>query len=764
MKHQRYRKTLLASAILASLGILQTGHAQAVPQETSDNTESKDVEVVTITVDQRQVNLQEAALSVTAVRNELLEQANISNAAQLNGFVPGLQINKSGGSETQVSIRGIGSQTPQNFYSQPGVSFHMDGAYITNSIALSMGFLDVEHIEIQRGPQGTAFGAASTGGTINVISKRPVLEEFTGNIEASFGNYNYAKGKIAVNVPVGDSLAVRGVLQTTSHDGFSQSNSIDGGYDLNDADNVNARISALWEASDDLSVLLSSQHYTDNSNGSALKALDDPNEDPRVVSQDYPAKIDMTMDISTAIVTWELPWATLKSTTSYQDMQHAQSFDSDRSDFENFGGYDHVATWSTWAETTVQELSLSSKSGGMFDWVIGAFYLKSKSGQYVVEYKGTDINDPIEILPQDLTPEDIPFNVSYENVSHITRTSWAPFLQGTLNISDDLHITAGVRYNDDDYEGLSSSYYAEANSTDFASDKLTGKIAIDYTIAPDNMIYASLSKGYKPGGVNSSSANAMVVSTEIQPETVVAYEVGSKNRFLENDLQLNIAAFYYKYDDMQYIQEDPIPFAGGTGNIPETNVWGTEIEISWNLLDDNLKLGLNATALDGEFIGEYYALDRRAADVAGDEALATGAAPYPWSYEWFLARGSANVDVSSNTPPTLPKLSGSVNATWFQEFGDDALLTTRIDYVYRSEFQSRIFNTPNADTVDSYGQVNLFVEYEQFDANWRLWLNATNLTDELGIAGRFVDPYGSGVVSDEYIAPRQIILNFGYSF
>ena len=177
MQELRFRKTLIHSAILSVFCSLPAAYA-AEPAADPDTPE--DIETVTITVDQRQVNLQEAALSVTAVNSDLMEQANIADATDLNGYVPGLQINKSGGSERMVSIRGVGSQTPENFFSHPGVSFHMDGAYITNNIALNMGFLDVEHIEVQRGPQGTAFGAASTGGTLNVISKKPVLDEFFG--------------------------------------------------------------------------------------------------------------------------------------------------------------------------------------------------------------------------------------------------------------------------------------------------------------------------------------------------------------------------------------------------------------------------------------------------------------------------------------------------------------------------------------------------------------------------------------------------------
>lgn len=759
MQELHFRKTLIQSALLS---IFCSTSVAFAAEDAEDKKVPDDVETVTITVDQRRVNLQDAPLSVTAVNGELMEQANITDATDLNGYVPGLQINKSGGSERMVSIRGVGSQTPENFFSNPGVSFHMDGAYITNNIALNMGFLDVEHIEVQRGPQGTAFGAASTGGTLNVISKKPVLGEFFGEVQAGFGNYNYNQGQVAVNLPIGDDFAIRAVAQTTSHDGYAESNGIPGGYELDDANNDNSRVSAKWQARDDLSVLFIAQHYDAHNNGAALKAIDDPNSDPRVVSQDFPAKFDMTMDIASAIVTWQLPGMTFKSITSYQNMDHAQSFDADRSTFDNFGGYDHVSTWATAAETVMQEISLSSDAGGFFEWVIGGIYLNSNSDQYVNEYAGTNPDDVTSVLPADTDPSSLPANLSYAENSSLERTSWAPFLQGTLNVTDDMQIIAGIRYNDDSFDGLSSTYYATPSPKEFDTDEVTGKVAVNYALSSNNMVYTSLSRGYKPGGINSGAVNAMVVSTTIEPEIVDAFEVGSKNQLLDNKLKLNVSAFYYKYKDMQYIQEDPIPYSGGLGNIPEANIWGIEAEASWWLFNDSVQLGINATSLHGEYPMEYYALDRREADAAGAAALANGDAPYAWSYEWFVARGSATVNVEGNTPPNLPKLAGGINATWFGEL-EDGLITARIEYLYRGDYSARIFST-DVDQVNSYGLVNMFLQYEPDDANWKAWITATNLTDKAAVAGRFVDPYGSGVVSDEYVAPRQVIANFSYNF
>ena len=418
----------------------------------------------------------------------------------------------------------------------------------------------------------------------------------------------------------------------------------------------------------------------------------------------------------------------------------------------------------TYAESFSQEFTLSSVQGGLFDWVAGVFFLESSSGQYVLEYAGDDPNDPTPRLPPDLDASETPDNVTYANTSDVDRTSWAPFLQGTLNFSDRFRLTAGVRYNDDDYDGFSASYFAEPSPRAFGSSTTTGKVAVEFDVAPENLLYASWSRGYKPGGINAGAEDAMETPSEYEPEIVDAFELGSKNRFLGNTVSLNAAAFYYQYEDMQFIQEDPIPFAGGIGNIPSANIWGLEMEGGWMLFDYRLRLGMNATLMDGEYPDEFEALDRRLADAAGDQAIADGTAPFEWSPEWFEARGSAATQLKGKTPPNLPELAGGVNATWYQDLADHGTLTSRVEYQYRGEYEARVFNTPVVDDVDSYWQMNLFLEYKPSMKPWRVWLTVTNLTDEDGVGARFVDPYGSGVVSNAFIPPRQLVANFGYTF
>ncbi|MDE1145907.1 MAG: TonB-dependent receptor [Azospirillaceae bacterium] len=769
MLRELKQRCLLGAAAVAMLAggsaYAQTTQAPA-PANPNDapvqGPAADELEPIIVTAEKRQVDLQHAPISVTAVSADTLEKGNVTGPLGLNGYVPGLQINPSGGSEVMVSIRGVGSQTPENFFTQPGVSFHIDNVYIPNNIALNLGFLDVDHVEVLRGPQGTVFGQSSTGGAINVISKQPQLGKLSGDATATFGNYSYAMGKADLNVPIGDTAAIRAVVQKTSHDGYATATGIPGGYDLDDANNVNYKLAGLWQPTDNLSITLTGQHFEDDHHGSALKSIDDPNPDPREVTQDFPAKFKLSMDVDTLNINYSLPFGNLKSISSYQYMDAKQSFDSDRSTEALFGGYDTVAAWNTKSRAIMEEVTLSSNPGTDLDWIAGVFYMHSHSSQYVVEYKGTDTSDPTPVLPTSTSASAIPANLSYENLSSVDRDSVAPFLQGTYHLTDRWRLTGGVRYNVDLYNGWGSDYYGAPSPRTTQVYALTGKAETDFDLTSDNMIYASWSRGYKPGGINTGTNSAEVVSNTYSKETVDSFEVGSKNRFLNNHLNVNVSAFYSKYNNMQYIEEDPVPYSGGIGNIPQVNMWGAEIEAKYRLLDNRLELGGNLTLMDGEIPDSYLALDRRLADAAAAKAVAAGVT-YPYSAQWFAIRAAQSINVKGNTPPDMPGAAGGVNASWLQTLGNYGSLTSRIELLFRSDYEARVFNE-SVDHVPSYSQINLFFEYLPESGPWRATFTVTNLLDRSGIAGRYTDPYGSGVVSNQYIPPRQMLASVSYSF
>ncbi|MGC3973212.1 MAG: TonB-dependent receptor [Nitrospira sp.] len=210
------RVALAVSVAVSALAVGSAAAAEETPETSAavaDTGASEQLDTVTVTAERREISLQQAPLSVSAVTSDTLKASNISDITGLNGTVPGLVVARSGGGERILSIRGIGSETPENTNTQPGVSCHIDGVYIFNSIAASAAFIDVQQVEVLRGPQGTLFGQGSTGGTINVVSKQPELDDFGGQVKVGAGNYGLSKSSASINLPAGDTFAVRVAAQ-----------------------------------------------------------------------------------------------------------------------------------------------------------------------------------------------------------------------------------------------------------------------------------------------------------------------------------------------------------------------------------------------------------------------------------------------------------------------------------------------------------------------------------------------------------------------
>ncbi|PTQ11846.1 TonB-dependent receptor [Sphingomonas oleivorans] len=741
---------------------------------------------VVVTAERRDINLQQAPLTVSAITADQLEAANITDITGLNGSVPGLVVARSGGGERIISIRGIGSETPENTNTQPGVSYHIDGVYIFNSIAASAAFIDVAQVEVLRGPQGTMFGQGSTGGTINVVTNQPRLGSYTGSASLGLGNYDYFEGDAALNVPIGQTFAVRGAIQHLKHDGYASATGVEGttDYELDDADETGWRLASIWAPTDKFSITLNTIQYDSDTHGPAQKNILDPNPDPRELTQDYPGRSVVDTELYSAVVKWETPWATFKSISSYQDLHSEQAWDADGLTADlfyaltysplTFGGdrYDHVALWQSDTKSYTQEFNVSS-SNGPLQWILGGVYLHSKNSQYIVEYRANDDNIVSPPLPLD-TPWNDPLvdTVAYAELSSITREAWAAYFQGSYDLTDQLSITAGLRYNHDQYSGKSASngsatsgnYLNPEPTPGLTTKEVTGKLALDYQFTPSNMVYVSYTRGFKPGGINSSASNggSFTITPTYKPETVDSFEIGSKNRFLNNTLQLNASAFLYNYHDMQFLEEDPILYGEGTSNAPGARIYGLELEGSW-LVTDNWRLEGSVSLLEGEFNEDYYALDPAKASAA---QIAAGYPGYLFWTNFFpavLARDAARANINGNSVPKLPDVQGSASLTYTNQVGPGQL-TARAQYLYRGEYQYRLFNESAYDTTPSYSQVNLFLRYEPEDTNLNVTFRVTNLFDKDGVNSRFSDPYGSAQTMETYIPPRQFIASIGYRF
>jgi len=699
---------------------------------------------VIVSAEKRQVDLESAPVAITVVSGATLDQSNITQLADLNGSVPGLTIARSSGFERIVTIRGIGSETPENAYTtQPGVSFHMDGVYIGNTISLDESLFDVDQIEISRGPQATVFGQTSTGGTINLISKQPQLGHYDAYVDASGGNYDLWRGRGMLNIPLGDTLAIRASVQAYGHEGFASDTDIPG-YRPDAANDRTGRIALLWQPNQQFSATLTAQAYYANHNGDEQKNILDPNPDPRTVSQDYPSFFELSNQLYYLNLKWELPWAEAKSTTSWQSLTNHIQEDGTRLSVALLGFYDHVDPWDTWMRDLTQEFSLASHPGGFWDWTVGAFYLAQINHQYVYEVGGNPPSNPL-----------------YDNDGHIDRHSYALYAQATAHLAADWRATLGGRYNHDEYGGPSTSYGVTTNDR-YSKGVPTAKAELQHDFNDSLMNYLSYTRGYKPGGVN-DNPDAVLVPHLFQNESINAFELGSKYRSVDSAVVLNAAGYYYDYQNMQYIAEDPFPFQYGIDNIPTAHIFGAELEGAYLALDNRLRLDGNLSWSHGRLVGDFHTLDAKAASqlITAIPACQFGGAFYnPQCWSQMIAEAP---NTNGNDVPKLPQWQGSLRASYTLNLGTQRLMM-QLEYIYRGSFQYRVFNDGALDSVPSYDQWNLYLQLTPPGGHWGYSLGVSNLFNVAGINARYTDPYGTGQTSDEFIPPRQLIGTIGYHF
>ena len=280
------------------------------------------------------------------------------------------------------------------------------------------------------------------------------------------------------------------------------------------------------------------------------------------------------------------------------------------------------------------------------------------------------------------------------------------------------------------------------------------------------MVYASYTRGFKPGGSNLTFGREAVVSPIVvlpvfEEETIDAYEFGLKTDLLDGRMRLNSAAFFYTYDNLQYQATDPEVFQGGVGNIPESEIMGAELELG-AFLSDSLIFDARLAWLDTEITSSHLALDNVESEAATNALLAQGISLF--SPEVEIARAGQIADVQGNELAKTPGFTANLALTYSHTLAAWGDIEGTVSYTHRGDFRHRIFNNPLTDEVDGYDTVDLLVRFLPADAPWRLELIGKNLTDEDGINARFTDVFGVGATGDQFIPPRQLMVRVGIDF
>jgi len=738
------------------------------------------IEEVFVTAEKRSESVQDISQAVTAISGEDIESKNINSFVDLSAIVPGVTVAKNEGYKTVISIRGVGNETNQNAIAAPSVAFHMDGIFIASPFSLQTDFIDVDRIEVLRGPQGTLFGQNSTGGVINVISKKPSMEGYLGKSDITFGNYGLIKFRSSNNIVLSDSAAARFSISTTERDGFSDN--LVTGQDLDDDSNLSLRADFLVDLGNDSSLRVFGQFFDVDRNGSAMKGIDDPTPNARDLRQDTISNHELTSSVFAAIYESDLGYANLKVMASIQEDDISVTRDNDR---HNFGdlvlaipGLGGDATYqraefrpeTSLVDTTTFEINLVSNEpamNGKLDWTLGAFYMEHEIENHIRGYRDNDLDGELQyVCGESFARDDYCFTVGgsapwfffeFDFVSDAfpKRESFSVYGEATYSVSDQFRILSGIRYSDDEVESCVKNFFSSVcDNLSGSSDKTTGKVAAEFDLIEDTMAYLSLSAGFKPGGTNLTYGftddNAPpLVFPNFEAETVESMEFGLKTDLYEGKARANIAIFSYDYENLQFQATDPDPYRGGVANIPESEMTGVEVEFT-GLISDELTLDMNLAFLDSEVSSDYMALDNVDA------------------YQYFFGeedlRYGLRKNINGNELAKTPEFTADITLTYETALKSGTQFTGIMQYVKRGEFKQRVNNNPIVDAIDAYDILNLTANFDFVGDKWGLDFMILNATDEDGVNSSMTDVFGVAATGLELIPPRQFMARLSMSY
>ncbi len=728
----RLNRSPLTSAV--ALALCCNATAQAQTQETLM------LEEVVVTAQKRSESVQDIPLAVTALSSDMLDERGITDMASLVSAVPAMHFGQAG-ANTRITIRGIGTEQT-TVTGDPGVAFHIDGVYQARSSAGNALFYDLARVEVLRGPQGTLYGRNATGGSVNLISKEPE-NELNGHIEAQAGDYDQQRLQGVLNMPLADDkLLMRISAQYENRDGYYE-NLTPGADDIQDVDSLDLRAQFSYLASESLDARVIYNYSSSDGAGFGIKGLGDypvpppatnefyesatPNpDDPWKIRYNDVADRNNSRQGLTLLLNWDFDSVALKSISAWQDnkVDYIRDFDFSDVDISNENNYQDSTQYS-------QELHLSSTGSGSLQWITGLYYLTEESDtDYWLNDQGAGFSTILPTIDVGLG------NPAYfGNSSNTNSDAFGAFAQTTYDITPELKATAGVRYSKDKKKAdvFRKAFFAPAGVSFKKKDDwddVTWKLGTDWFVTDENMLYASVSTGFKSGGFLQQP-----LAEPYDPEKITAWEIGSKNRFFDNRLQANISAYYYDYKDMQLTTIREVQRE--TTNAGKSEIKGIELELIGRPMA-GLDLSASFAYTDAEFT-DYSDVDPQ-------------------------DRAAGLQDLSGNTLPRAPEYTVNLLAAYTWDF-DIGSVTSSLVYYWSDEVYFTAYNREGLDQQDSYHKTDARIILNSADGSWYVAAAAKNLEDdEIASQIQLANPSLGGVPATQWQAPRTYSLSVGYYF
>ncbi|WP_395336521.1 TonB-dependent receptor [Novosphingobium sp. BL-8H] len=780
----------LAAALVAPALFAAPAHAEddatAAPAEAAVETGADGGTPIIVTASRRRdENVQDVPVAISVVTAETLERRGDYTLGSIQQQVPSLQVITFNPRNTNINIRGLGSNVSlTNDGLENGVGFYIDNVYYGRVGLAQFDLVDLQGIEVLRGPQGTLFGKNTTSGVINVTSRKPTFDPEL-SAEASIGNYGFYQVRASASGGlVKDLLAVRLSGAISENDGF------------------------LWNKTTNTRA----QNYSNKSIRGQLLFTPDPDFEVRIIGDYARQKQDYVLNVFAALHTtyadgttiagnWaqraaRFPGYTLPSFNAFDRVGEADShYQSNMAGYGVSGQVDWklggasltsitAYRWWDWdpandGDSTSlpvvvkaqqanrqrqfsQELRLASKDNGTFDWVVGAYYFWQTIRGYGATGYGSAA--PLWFLGAANAVNNAALS-GYEvnSYSEPQTKTIAGFGQADWHITPSLTLTGGLRFTHEQKDGVYQQWVAQAadisgfsavqqaqilavrasfnkvvpfTETKFSDNSLSGLISLNWKVAQDVMVYGSYSRGNKSGGLNLTQLPSSVTDATVKPEKVDAFEVGVKSQFLDRRATFNAAGFWTEISDYQTAITDldpsnPLVSRQYIANIPKVRSRGIEGDLTVTATD-YLSFNASGTYTDAKYVSYKNA---------------------PQAFE-RLDLGAIQ-DLSGERLPGVPKWAWTVGADFNHALanlgGKDISVYAHADYAYRSNYNTSASNSAWAQ-VPGYGLANGRIGFRTDDGIWDFSIWAKNLFDKnyyVALGGA-----NTGVVTAQLGEPR----------
>ena len=595
------RNALLSASALAATLAAPAAQSQTAP------TSANAIEEVVVTALRRAESVQQVPVSITAFGAEAIRDMRVDDPTDLAQHVPNLSAASTLGNGAPIfALRGVSMNDYSPNQSSP-VAMYTDEVYRGTPALMGPAMYDLERVEVLRGPQGTLYGKNTTGGAVNFITVQPG-HDTEGYLSVGFGNYQRWEAQGAAQTGLSDTVAARIAFTYAQADGFTE-NLLPGKDDMDGLDQYGVRLSLLWEPTDNLSMIL--RAATSESSGTAhgieadpgpagiggglygLFNSIDPVANPRTddfrtglgAHQNEANRVHdevLATDSVSLTMNYEISDnLALTSITSWDDGPFKLPEDSDGTSLDVlFIPYDFDAN------QVAQDLRLTSNLGGPFDYIVGGYLSREvvEGGTSISVFSDIDLNfdgslnyqDCIDSVATIGTPDQMfPAGCTVSNDYEQTRDSAALYFDGGYHLTDAVTLRFGARYThdtgDQGFRALllgsdgvqlanlipgSADVAGPSTRRSYSDDKVTGRIGLDYQTDAGNLLYVSLSQGYRSSAFNGQAFFDSSELTVVKPEPLLAAEGGFKLDLLDQQLRLNGAVFWYGYEDQQFLNVD----------------------------------------------------------------------------------------------------------------------------------------------------------------------------------------------------------------